>query len=130
DHFGAGRGSSLCDRFDLPNLSLSSIRRRAPGVKEKLRSRLCGSGNLFPVAQRGAAIAHARADETVVGILFERVRNPSRGAADGENRGWHRALKAEHADTYGEVEVEIGAQTFAFRNGGFDFERGLEQASA
>ena len=37
DHFGAGRGSSLCNRFDLPNLSVSSIRRRAAGVKEKLR---------------------------------------------------------------------------------------------
>src|SRR6202044_1878724 len=88
------------------------------------------SGNLFPVAQRGAAIAHARADETVVGVLLERVRDPSRGAADGENRGRHRALKSEHADAYGEVEVEIGAQTFAFRNSGFDFERGLEQAAA
>jgi hypothetical protein len=37
DYFGAGRGSSLCDRFDLPNLSVCSIRRPAAGVKEKLR---------------------------------------------------------------------------------------------
>src|SRR5579862_9298740 len=85
---------------------------------------------LLPVAQRRAAIAHAGTDEAVVGVLLERVRNPSRGATDGENRRGHRALKAEHAGAYGQVEIEVGAQPLAFRYCRFDFERSLEQPAA
>ncbi len=76
---------------------------------------------LLPVAERSAAITHARTNQAVVGVLLERMRDPSGGAADSENCGRHRARKSEHADAYGQVEVEIGAQAFAFRYRGFDF---------
>ncbi len=42
DHFGAGRGTGLCDRFDLRNLRVFSIRRRAG------RRQFCGSGESTP----------------------------------------------------------------------------------
>src|SRR5258708_40270212 len=85
---------------------------------------------LLPVTERSAAITHARPNQTVVSVLLERVRDPSGGAADGENCGRHRARKSEHADAYREIEVEIGAQAFVFRYSAFDFGRSLEQPTA
>ena len=77
---------------------------------------------LFPVAERGAAIAHTRTNQAVVGILLERMRDPSGGAADSEDRRRHRARKAEHADAYGQIKIQIGPQPLAFRDRLFDFE--------
>src|SRR5208337_1336769 len=100
-------------------------------VKKKCRlETFAEAGTLFPVAQRGAAITHARTYQTVVSVLLQCMCDPSGGAANRENCRRHRALKTEHADAYGEVEVEIGAQAFAFGDGGFDFERGLKEAPA
>src|ERR1700678_2430951 len=122
DQLSAGSGTGLCDCLDLRNLRIPSIRRRG-GSRQRKPSRwiLAETGKLFPVAQRSAAVAHARADETIVGVLLERVRNPSRRAANREDCRGHRARKAERADAYGEVEVEVGAQALAFEDGGFDF---------
>src|SRR5271156_1715837 len=100
-------------------------------VKEQSPRRVYAeTGALFPVAQWSAAIAHAWADEAVVSVLLERVRDPSRRASDGKNCGGHRARKSEHADAYGEVEIEIGAQAFSLGNGTFDFSGGLKKAAA
>src|ERR1700722_11712773 len=77
---------------------------------------------LLPVAERSASMTHARTDQAVVCVLLERMRDPSGGAADGENCGRHRARKAEHSDAYGEVEVEIGAQALVFRYRAFDLD--------
>src|SRR5579863_7690610 len=85
---------------------------------------------LLPVTERGAAIAHAWADQAVVGVLLKRMRDPSGGAADGKNGGGHRARKAEHADAYGEIEVEVGPQPIALGYAALYPLRGLEQAAA
>src|SRR5208282_4346397 len=131
DQFGAGSGTGLCDRFDSRNLRVPSIRRRGGSRQKKCRlETFAEAGTLFPVAQRGAAITHARTYQTVVSVLLQCMCDPSGGAANRENCRRHRALKTEHAYAYGEVEVEIGAQAFAFGDGGFDFERGLKEAPA
>src|SRR5271156_6547418 len=88
------------------------------------------TGALLPMAEWSAAITHARANQAVVGVLLERVRDPSGGATDREDCRRHRTGKAEHANAYGEVEVEVGAQAFAFRYGSFHFGCSLEKVAA
>ena len=78
------------------------------------------------MAQRGAAIAHTRTDQAIVGILFQRVSDPSRGSPDRENRRGHRARKSQHPHTDGEVKIEVRAQAFALPYDGFNFLSGLE----
>src|ERR1700687_1450338 len=85
---------------------------------------------LFEMAQRSAAIAQPRSNQTIVGVLFERVGDPTRSASNRENRGWNRARETEHSHADGEIEVEVGTQMFALPYRGFDFERGLEQTLA
>src|ERR1700687_6526898 len=92
--------------------------------------RLGSCVSLLPVAQGGAVVAHAGADEAVVGGLLEAVRNPSGSAAHREERRGHPARKADHAHAYGEVEIEIRPQTLALPDRLLNLERSLEELAA
>src|SRR5258705_258870 len=63
---------------------------------------------LFEMAQRSAAIPHPRANQTVVGILLQRMRYPAGRSSNRENRRRNRARETEHAHANGEIEVEVG----------------------
>jgi hypothetical protein len=110
DQFGAGSRTGFRNRLYFRTSDYLQYDGATVRVKENMREGLARAReSLFPVAQRGAAITHARANEAIVGVLLERMRDPSRGAADRENCGRHRARKSDHASAYGQVEVQIRA---------------------
>src|ERR1700730_17153377 len=75
DYFGARRWPSLCDCFHfarpLPSFNTTSMRSASKRHFQDRRQRL------FEMAQRSATIAHPRANQTVVGVLFQSMRNPA-----------------------------------------------------
>src|SRR5216684_9244794 len=83
-----------------------------------------------PVAERRAAIARARADETVIGVLLEAVRDPSGSAAKREDRGGQSTREAEHPRTHGQIEIEVRAQPFALPDRFLDLEGRVEHPLA
>src|ERR1700730_4955515 len=86
--------------------------------------------DLYPMAQRGAAVARAGADEAVIRVLLEAVRDPSCGAAKREDRGGQSTREAEHPGAYGQVEIEIRAQPFALPDRFLDLEGRVEHPLA
>src|ERR1700730_10205547 len=100
---------------------------RAKGEPSRGDTGMLGAGRSGPMTHRHAPIAHARAYQPVVGVLFEAVRDPTCCAAQREYRGRQPARKANHPRTPRQVEVEIGTQPLAPPHRLLDALRGLEQ---
>src|SRR5215813_7291866 len=112
---------------------MTSSRRFFSGSESRAIGRAISPGTAqpgVPISDRGTAVAHPRSNQAIVGVLFERMRNPACGSSNAKNRGSEPAREAHHPHRDRQVEVEIRTQSRALPNRFFNLERGLQKSAA
>src|SRR5262249_52696288 len=108
----------------------SDSKYRPAGARSRAAPTWRAEASLVPVTNRDSPIAHPWADQPIVGILLESVRDPTGGATDGEDRGRQSTRESQHPGGYRQIKIEVGTEPLTLPDCFFDTRRDLQQPAS